>query len=411
MILSLSVWVFFWMSPQPGGELALKAEIVNWSEKKSPSEVMTTAIPLSDMGQVTDHGHIILSNRDEIFDYTVRGEFVKSIKMPGNQKIRTQIYDTDRHLYTINFWDTDLIQGEVNSFFKFFRANGTAIEQADTQFLVNGEPMVVNQMQYLGEDLFLFNIWGRSFNQEPSPRTLILAKRNFQDGHYHFSPLGERFDNQAGQKRQFQDNFVERWAVFLKNRGSSYCVIAHTMLPELQVYEIEHTSSKTGSPLDVQFEMNSPPLNLNLPNWENQKLYLLDIKRQAEKRGTILPQADLMRAWYYHFSRLKGLYALNDRQVVLGYISPNAFHRFFDDSESQTDESLGATTHLLHLVPFNVEPNDSSIAFLPSAEPMVIEGGILLGTYKQNTYVLREEDLSSKNLEPNFVYTLHKISF
>lgn len=400
------------LSPQPGGQILMKPEIITWGDKSSPNEVMTSATPISDYGQVTSNGHIILATHDELFDYRVDGSFVRSIRMQEDQKIRAHVFDSDRHLYMVNYFDNNADPSQTNSFFKFYRANGTEVKQDPIQFVINNEVMVVNQMQYLGEDLFLFNVWAKSFNQLGSPRTMVIAKRSVSKQGFQLEAVGTPFDDQYGRKRQFQDNFVDRWAVFFNHGGQKLCVVAHTMVPELQFYQVKNEYSKAEDRFHYSFQKDAPTQPVTLPNWQDHREYPMDLKERSQKKGLSWDRSQLLRAWFFHFSRLRGLYKISADEMVLGYVTPNPMHPFYAHLEGSPQQDNASTTHVLNLLPLRLNQSESGLHAKQLSQPISVEGGIFLGTYKQSAFVLSEQEVKTyADAPPNFSYTLHKINF
>jgi len=363
----------------------------------APSEIDIQFQPppvgsILETGQVTDNGNILLASRKALYSYNQFGSLQLKIDVvPESMEeeyIRCQVFDSERGIYTVNLFNFYPERSDKNCYFRFYRANGTLVSEDPVEFYLDGEPAIVRQMTYLGDDLYLFNVWNPEFNNQTAPKTMVLARRVLSQTGFDLVQVGEPFAEQVGRMRQFEDNFTDRWAVFTQQGDMEFCIIAHSMLAELHVYQVANLPNKSGFNEMFQIDEFSDAQELRLENWKAERNYPLDIKREAErsKRKMAGPD-DLRRAWYYHFSRVNGLYAMGKSQLLLSYTSPNPEHRFYMDPPKQTSSPYEKE---LYLKVFSMSPSGDTLTLDAKSFGGPFPGGTLLGVKENTAFVLIE---------------------
>lgn len=364
----------------------------------APSEIDIQFQPppvgsILETGQVTDNGNILLASRKALYSYNQFGSLQLKIDVvPESMEeeyIRCQVFDSERGIYTVNLFNFYPERSDKNCYFRFYRANGTLVSEDPVEFYLDGEQAIVRQMTYLGDDLFLFNVWNPEFNNQTAPKTMVLARRVLSQTGFDLVQVGEPFAEQVGRMRQFEDNFTDRWAVFTQQGGMEFCIIAHSMLPELHVYQVANLPNKSGFNEMFQIDEFSDAQELRLENWKAERNYPLDIKREAErsKRKMAGPD-DLRRAWYYHFSRVNGLYAMGNSRLLLSYISPNPDHRFYKNPQAK--QLTSQYEKELYLQVYSMSAATEGLTLQPEGFAGPFPGGTLLGVLGNSAFILVE---------------------
>lgn len=391
-------------------------QAIPWQEGLSPMDIFGEGTPLFILegGQVTEDGKIIFCTRNGLLVYDTDGNFLFQIECESDLEIKSQYFDVATGLFMVNY--SRYSDPDAGSYLRFYYEDGSpytiptedgSAVPYELMFELDGQRMVIEQMTAIEQNLFLFTAWSKVLVEKNEPENLVFLTRSFENGKIVFKKAGEFFDRQTSKKRQFDNNFSSRWAALQKTKAGEFLVVAHEMTESLTTSSFD--SASAFSMPDQVFLKEEPAFGseLSLPFWEPTRWYDYDIRKRLEGRTKTEPSPmEVTRAWFYHFSRISGMYALSDQEMVLGYISPNPNHPYYRDFEMYVAPKKPMAPFTLHLGTLTtknqVKPKWSgSLGSVP--------GGMLLGVHQGKAYVLTEKSFPNPDGSHMRTYDLMKL--